>query len=132
MDKPKSVFAGQELRIVPLDSREANYVLMPHNFRLPKDTVHDDEDLETAARRIGTEKINQPFLTSVARLTAGENVQGYVVEASTGKSVDLRAGFATRAFALDFLLKDADEKPKKYDPIDVALLQSFFDQTYRI
>ena len=130
--KIPSVFTGYELRVITLDSREKDAVLMSRDFRLPRGIVNDDENLEVAARRISAEKYNQHLLTSVARLVTVEDVEGYVVESPTGKSVDLRPGFAARAFALDYLLKDADSAPEKYDPIDVALLQGFSDRSFRI
>ncbi len=131
MHTSENIFAGTELRVISVDNTEDDTVFMPHNLRLPNGIIEHEENLETAARRISAERINQQFTTSVARLMPVEGIQGYVVEQATGKSPDLRSGFAARAFKLDYILKDAQEHPEKYDATDVALLQSFSDQTFR-
>lgn len=130
--------AERELRIIALHNTQqpshgSEEVILPHNTRLA--TGHyiiGNESIEQAATRIAAEKLDQPYMTAVARLLPIDNIDGYVVEAQTGKKTDLRRSFAGKAFQLDMLLKDAQERPDQYDPIDIELLQSYSDRTYEV
>lgn len=136
MKNIESVYANQQLRVVPVVPGEELSVLLQHNGRLPRGTIEPHEDLESAARRITEGRINQMFMTSVARLQVIETeeglIQGYAVETSTGNRLNLREGFAARKIPLETVLKSAESNPDTYDEIDVAMIQSLKDQTYRI
>lgn len=132
----ESVYTNQELRVVPVIPGEELSVLLHHNGRLPRGVIEQHEDLESAARRIAKDRINQGFMTSVARLQPLEaeegRIQGYAVEASTGARINLREGFAARKIPLETILKTAETNPDTYDQTDIAMIQSLKDQTYRI
>lgn len=123
---------GQELRVIPLSSNEAETVIMPHRMRLPSGIVLNRESVEDAAQRITSETLGLAHMTSVARLFPVDGVQGYVIEACNGTRTDLRRNFAGRAFALDMILKDSEEHPERYDKTDIALLDSYNHRTFRL
>ncbi|OGL26967.1 hypothetical protein A3C39_02210 [Candidatus Saccharibacteria bacterium RIFCSPHIGHO2_02_FULL_46_12] len=101
-------------------------------MRLPSGLIMEREMIEDAAQRIASGTLGLDSMTSVARLSPIDGVHGYVIEASTGARTDMRRTFAGRAFALDMMLKESEEYPERYDEIDIALLQSYSDETFRI
>jgi len=120
-------------RVAVLHSSAEDLVILKNNFELPGGEVGRNESSERAAQRIAKSAFDLEHLTAVARLSpTREGVQGFVLEAATGKKTDLRRSFAGRAFELDFILKDSEEKPDKYRTSDISLLRSYKDKTFRV
>ncbi len=118
-------------RVAILHSSDRESVILNHDLQLPSGHIEPKENFEHAAQRIARACFDLEHLSAVARISPSNGVEGYVLEACTGRKTDLRRTFAGRAFELDFLLKDADEHPDKYRQTDIAILQAYSDQTFR-